>query len=153
MLDTENNILTRGVTLVFSTLSNFFRSIRSGSRQRFLSILPRHAVCAEIGVFRGDFSEHILKITRPKEAHFIDSWWVEYGENFPDWGDYTNFGTLKTRDAHYEAKTKIDRYRTNSTIHVERDLDCISKFENQHFDWVYMDSNHTFEHTLELLAI
>ncbi|MCC6370402.1 MAG: class I SAM-dependent methyltransferase [Bacteroidia bacterium] len=123
------------------------------TRESLLKILPKNAVCAELGVFRGDFSQHILRITKPKEAHFIDVWWVEFGENYPDWGAYTNYGKLKTRDAYNESKAKIDKYKANSIIHVGSDLDYLSSFKDHHFDWVYIDSSHYYDHTVKELAI
>ena len=44
-------------------------------RSDFLSRLPKDAVCAEIGVFRGEFSRQILEIKAPRELHLIDGWW------------------------------------------------------------------------------
>src|SRR5579872_2460881 len=35
------------------------------NREAFLKLMPTRAVCAEIGVNRGEFSEEILKITEP----------------------------------------------------------------------------------------
>lgn len=123
------------------------------TRESILRILPKNAVCAELGVFRGDFSQHILNIAKPREAHFIDVWWEEFGENYPDWGRYTNYGKLKTRDAYNESKAKIEKFNTKSTIHVGSDLDYLSTFSDNYFDWVYIDSSHLYEHTLKELAI
>lgn len=46
---------------------------------------PTDSVGAEIGVFKGEFTAHILRRVQPKELHLIDAWWLLYGENYPDW--------------------------------------------------------------------
>jgi hypothetical protein len=51
-------------------------------RWRLLEQMPKGAVCAEIGVFNGDFSRHILRVTKPRELHLIDGWWTVQGDNY-----------------------------------------------------------------------
>src|SRR5690242_12845224 len=42
------------------------------SRERILEHLPKHAVCAELGIWRGDFSRAILAATQPARLHLVD---------------------------------------------------------------------------------
>src|ERR1700722_8165156 len=94
---------------------------RAPRREDFLRRLPSRAVAAEIGVFRGEFTESILKINRPRELHLIDGWWELHGEHFPMWGgEYTEFGQLSTRQAHDEVMQVVKRFErdTQTTIHV-----------------------------------
>jgi hypothetical protein len=122
-------------------------------REDFLSILPRHSTGVELGVFKGEFSWHILDRVQPREFHLIDVWWKEFGEYFPDWGAYTDFGKLKTKDAWDQAKHTIAQFSTNSTIHVGEDLDILNSFPDHYFDWVYLDSSHAYDHTRKELDI
>ncbi len=120
-------------------------------RWHYLETLPENAVAAEIGVFRGEFTPHILRVTRPRELHLIDGWWELYGERFPDWGAYTDHGRLETRTAFAEA-----RRRTRGkpvTFHVGDDLAILPTFEDGYFDWVYLDTSHEYEQTLKELEI
>jgi SAM-dependent methyltransferase len=41
-------------------------------REDILAQVPEGMVCAEVGVFRGDFSQAILDICRPAELHLVD---------------------------------------------------------------------------------
>src|ERR1700679_3478846 len=43
-------------------------------RQALLARLPKQAICAEIGVWKGAFSRQILEEARPLELHLIDPW-------------------------------------------------------------------------------
>jgi hypothetical protein len=124
-------------------------------RQWFLKTLPKDAVVAEIGVFRGHFSRHILKLARPRELHLIDGWWALYGDRFPDWGEYTDFGNLSTHAAYEEAVAIVEKARgsTACEFHVGDDRTVLPQFPDGYFDWVYLDSSHDYEPTLEELEI
>jgi hypothetical protein len=41
-------------------------------REWLLRSFPKHAICAEVGVYEGRFSELILRITRPNKLNLID---------------------------------------------------------------------------------
>jgi hypothetical protein len=118
-------------------------------RENLLRHVPKNATCAEIGVFKGEFTKYILKITKPKKLHLIDVWWLEYGEYYPDWQSYTDFGQLKTKDAYDQVLKNVARYRGKSEVqvHVEDDLSFLEKSDDNYFDWVYLDSSHEYEHS------
>ena len=123
-------------------------------RGDFLTLLPQGGVGAELGVFRGEFTAELLRVAEPKELHLIDVWWTAFGEHFPDWGAYTDHGRLSTRQAYREVQAQVARHpRVRSQIHVGSDLDILQQFPNKYFDWVYVDSSHTYEHTLAELEI
>ncbi len=126
--------------------------MRLSSRKDIFKILPKNSIFAELGVFRGDFSKQILNYSSPKEVHFVDVWWTEFGEYYPDWGAYTNYGKLKTRDAYNDTIKKIDSY-TNSFIYVGNDVEYLKTFSDRYFDWVYIDSSHTYDHTKDELKV
>jgi Methyltransferase domain len=122
-------------------------------REHILRLLPRHAVGAEVGVFRGEYTRHILRIAQPRELHLIDGWWEIYGDRFPDWGPYTDWGRLRTRDAYDEARAVVEAHGAEAicTVHVGDDVAVLDQFGDRYFDWVYLDTDHEFEHTLEEL--
>ena len=122
------------------------------SRSNIFNILPKNSICAELGVFKGSFSKQIIKYTSPKEIYLIDVWWTEFGEYYPDWGEYTNYGKLKTRDAYNETLKKINNY-PNTFIHVGNDVEFLKTFSNHYFDWVYIDSSHDYNHTINELEV
>ncbi len=124
-------------------------------RRDIFKLFPKDSVGVEIGVFTGEFSKQILRYAQPKKMHFIDGWWEIYGEFFPDWGEYTNFGKLSTHDAYQQflIKTEPFKDKTKIEIHVGNDLEILSQFPDHYFDWAYVDSSHEYEHTLNELKI
>ncbi len=123
--------------MIGKIVSRIKRRLGCSRRENIFKILPKHSVCAELGVFRGDFSKLILRYAEPKEAHFVDVWWLAFGEYYPDWGSYTNHGKLKTRIVYAEAEAKIKAFPGKHVIHVGSDLEYLQTIPDQYFDWVY----------------
>ena len=67
-------------------------------------------VGAELGVFRGVFSEFILKNTKIEKLYMVDAWDI-FGETFGWSDDYTCNGTLPTSIARKEAEDKKEEER------------------------------------------
>lgn len=124
-------------------------------REDFLQKIPPGGVGAEIGVFRGEFTAKLLDICRPGELHLFDGWWHLYGETYPDWGAYTDFGRLPTRTAYQDTLESVERHRGKAKveIHVGDDCELLEKIPDSYFDWVYLDSSHQYEHTARELEI
>jgi SAM-dependent methyltransferase len=126
------------------------------NRRHFLSDFPTGSVCAEIGVFRGGWTRHLLEVTQPKELHLMDVWWELYGDFFPDWGSYTDFGQLATRRAYEETQKVVDQTATPGmkvVTHVGDDCKTLETFPDAYFDWVYLDTSHTYDDTLRELEV
>jgi len=128
---------------------------REPKRKDLLKILPPGSVGAELGVFKGEFTKYLLKIARPKRLHLIDPWWRLYGEYYPDWEEYTDFGRLKTSEAFEKAKRTVDKYDKKKVceFHVDDDLECLKEFQDNYFDWIYLDTSHKYDHTKKELEI
>lgn len=109
-------------------------------RKSLLDFLPKNAICAEIGVERGDFSEMILKQTTPRKLHLIDAW----GDPLRYHNGLKNIVMDKFKDEIRSKKVEIDvGYSTN----------VLKKFPDQYFSWVYLDTSHTYKVTADELAI
>jgi predicted O-methyltransferase YrrM len=107
-------------------------------RQTLLARLPSAAEAAEIGVADGAFSADILRIARPRKLHLVDLW----------------------GDPRFAAG--VDRIRTRfaseiaaGVVEVRRGLsvDVLQEFEDASLDWVYVDTDHSFETTLAELRL
>ena len=110
-------------------------------RPRLLPIkkIKANDICAEIGVWRGDFSSQILECN-PKELHLIDPWihqdheWVKWAKG------------QKVIDAYNHVKDKF-KNQSNTFIHKKNSKDMF--FGKEYFDWVYIDVDHSYASVLE----
>ena len=111
--------------------------LRPVSKRRFLlEKMPKNSICVEIGVFEGDFSEQILKIVKPKKLFLIDPWFKENPQ----------------QEKAYQKV--LDRFKSeikNGDVVVYRSVshDVIEKFDNDFFDWIYLDGGHTYDNLKE----
>lgn len=122
-------------------------------RTGILSNLPTATVGIEMGVFKGEFSREILEHVRPRELHLVDVWWTVFGDHYPDWGAYTDHGTLTTRAA-YEGVQRIAEPFADTTrvhLHAGDDVIYLDELADHSLDWAYIDSSHQYEHTLREL--
>ncbi len=113
-------------------------------REALVDLMPRHAVCAEIGVWKGDFSRIILERTDPRRLHLIDPWAFQ-----PQFSDRMYGGTVAQSqtdmDRIYEAVKRDLGGRQDVLLHRESSEAALSSFEDGYFDWVYIDGNHEYE--------
>lgn len=115
-----------------------------------LALVAPGGVGAELGVFTGRFAAFLAEVTQPSTLHLVDPWWLEWGETFPDWGPYTDFGRLPTRVAHQAVQLRLARH-AGTEIHVERASDWLGKLDDGALDWAYLDTTHVFEDTRQEL--
>lgn len=112
-------------------------------------LLPKNSIGAELGVFRGEFSVSIIRAITPRELYLVDPWDLAYGETYPDWGDYTERGTLPTARALSETTSRMSSQDVTH-VHIVKDYSqsWLTTMPDAHFDWVYLDSTHTYDDTV-----
>lgn len=104
------------------------------NRIKLLQRMPPNAVCAEIGVNKGEFSQEILKWTKPYKLHLIDAW-----------GDAKRYHDgLKL-----EVETKFKDQISNGLVEVNIGYSnvVLETFPDHYFDWVYLDTDHSYKQT------
>ena len=107
-------------------------------RQELLKRLPRHGVAAEIGAAFGDFTAEILKLAAPSKLHLIDAWDTErYRQGME---------TIKEKLPAEIAAEKVVLNQGYST-------DILAQFDDDYFDWVYIDTNHSYRTTYQELLL
>ena len=126
-------------------------------RELLLRALPQHAICAEIGVWEGDFSRLILDHTRPAKLHLIDPWRYEQDITYIDslyggqiGGSQANLDKIYARVCQRFALEIADQ---QVVIHRGDSHAVCEQFEDQYFDWIYIDGNHLYEYALRDLQM
>jgi hypothetical protein len=109
-------------------------------RKELLGEMPKNSVCAEIGVNEGEFSEMIWHITQPTRLHLIDAW-----------GDPTRYHD----DLKLVVENKfIDAVNAGKVqINVGYSTKILKSFDDNYFDWVYLDTDHSYPTTAAELFI
>lgn len=111
------------------------------NRNALLQALPPDAIVAEIGVASGDFSKRILRFAKPSRLHLIDAW--------DDDRYHSGLEQVVTDKMNGEIESgRVSIHRGYSTT-------ILPTFPDHYFDWVYLDTDHTYETTrdeLQLLA-
>jgi len=126
-----------------TTLRNWWKARRN--RRILLNHLPKRSVCAEIGVWRGDFSRRILAETKPRELHLIDPWLFQ-GE-YPDrWYGGSIAKSQADMDRIYlDVKQRLG---SKAVIHRGTSEEALGKFADDTFDWIYIDGDHGYDAVL-----
>ena len=95
------------------------------NREKMLEYMPKHAICAEVGFLRCEFSEIILKKTSPVKLHLVD------------------FDSQAIKIAQEKFAQEI----RNGVVQVHRgdSAETIMSMPDNYFDWVYIDADHTYQ--------
>lgn len=107
-------------------------------RRDLLRHLPKGGIAAEIGAAFGDFSKEIFALNQPAQLHLIDAWETQRYRKGLD--------QIKDDLADKIAAEALVIHQGYST---ERLAECADDF----FDWVYIDTNHTYETTYQELVL
>ena len=133
------------------------RRLRRNPRRFVLELVPAGSVCAEIGVWKGDFSAQILEVVRPAKLHLVDPWIFMTDEAYSEarYGgrlaadqaamDELYAGVLR-RFAGPVAQGVVEVHRCTSA-------EAAPALPEAVFDWIYVDGNHLYEYVAADLAL
>lgn len=122
---------------------------RREARQKVLTSMPKRSVCAEIGVWKGNFSARILEVVQPVALHLIDPWEFIKDERYK----HALFGGRATGgqqdiDRVFEAvRQRFASEIGDGVVHLHRSpsAKAAGEFANNYFDWIYIDGIHFYE--------
>jgi hypothetical protein len=107
------------------------------TREKLLDVLPKNGIVAELGVDEGDFSESILSINKPEKLHLIDFWGTNrYNQN-------------KRQKVENRFSENIESKKVE--INIGLSTEVVGNFEDNYFDWIYIDTTHMYKTTIEEL--
>lgn len=109
-------------------------------RADILSRIPIGSICAEVGVWKGDFSAQILKVVSPKKLYLIDPW-----KSHPQYQSSWYRCSQLEMDKTYEKV--VERFVNENAVDVCRlsSVKAASQFPDLYFDFIYIDGNHLYE--------
>lgn len=116
--------------------------LNNKNRQDFLKEFKKDLICAELGVFNGTFSKYILEIMKPRKLYLIDSWRLST----------SIWSGTKTEDLLNSVKDKFKNEKCIK-IYEKNDVEFLPSFPDNFFDWIYLDTTHTYAHTKSELEI
>ncbi len=103
-----------------------------------LDLLPKNGVAAEIGAAFGDYTREILKRTAPKSLHLVDAWSSERYK--------AGLAAIQAEHAEQIQKNKLHFHQGLST-------EVLPTFADKYFDWVYIDTDHSYPTTWAELVL
>lgn len=120
------------------------------ARAEFVSSLIKPGVVgAEIGVCMGVFAYHVLLANEPSKLYLIDPW--EYGLQTDVELDPTP-EKQKARDYQYEHVCQVFDPFSNVEIVRMKSEDAAILFDDEYFDYVYIDGEHSYAAVLRDLT-
>src|SRR5271168_1321705 len=104
-------------------------------RYELLNYLPKGGVVAEVGVYRGNFSAHVLDRVCPERYYLIDTWLLNQDSAYAD-----QLRFLPEHDGeivHAEVQSRFSREIASGQVSMVRrsSLDAASSFVRKTFDW------------------
>jgi methyltransferase family protein len=126
-------------------------SDRNYARLKVIELIEEGDACAEIGVWKGDFSEQIIS-REPRELHLIDPW--RFQSKFPG-RLYGGVAAKSQQDMDAICESVARRFTGNPTVKIQRSesIAAAAAFADQYFDWVYVDGDHSFDAALADLVV
>ncbi len=135
----------------------------TADRERLVEFLPKGAVAAEIGVAQGDFAAVLLERCAPEKLHLIDPWggYESAGNDLKRAGflaaavderrrgaTFPPHRTTGEDDRKYQAAK--DRFNGDARVQFHRTFSyrAAAALPDRHFDFVYLDGDHTYEYVL-----
>lgn len=111
------------------------------NRNILLNNFEQQLVIAEIGVFKGDYSKVIYNTLKPKELHLID---LFDGQHPSGDKDGKNIVWANLNEEYNKLKSWSNENK-NILLHKGKSYEILDKFENDYFDIIYIDGDHSYE--------
>jgi len=122
---------------------------RRAERRRLLDALPKNAVGAEVGTWKGDFAAQLLAATRPQRLYLIDPWEHreegEYGQALFGGGGEEGRARMEAVHAEVLARFGSEIERGQVLVRRAKSGDAAAEFGEGALDWAYIDGDHTYD--------
>jgi hypothetical protein len=111
------------------------------NRNNLIKKLEKNLKIMEIGIFKGEFSKFIFNEIKPSELHLVDLF-----EGNMCSGDKDGNNIIWTDlSQEYDNLTSYFQNDKNVFLYKGFSYNILSKFDNEYFDMVYIDGDHSYE--------
>lgn len=136
----------------YTKMSEFNHSLKPmvfETRNDLLNILNKNMTICEIGVFKGEFSKTLFNTCLPNKLHLID---IFEGDMCSGDKDGNNIVWTNLNEEFSKIKLFFEN-ENNVFIHKGFSYDIMNTFDDEYFDMVYIDGDHSYEGVKKDLAI
>lgn len=125
------------------------RELKNKRQIELLEKMPKNSVCAEVGIWSGEFTEKILRVVKPKKLYLIDPWEFHKEEGY----ERAWYGGRKAKNQddmekiYHSVRERFEPEIKSGQIIILRGFSeqTLEKFETASLDWIYIDGNHKYE--------
>ena len=138
---------------LFLLLNHYFfylkakiKKTSSDKRAYILEQLNKNSKLVEVGVWKGDFSRQILNISSPKLLILVDSW--TFDEKVRGCAPQVNGEEPLNQHFFDQAKNDtFNKFENIQNVHILdlNSLDASNNYEDNFFDYIYIDAEHTYK--------
>jgi len=119
------------------------------TRDEMIASIPKGGIMAELGVFKGEFSVKISEICQPEELILIDSWSGARLYSGDVNGNHKNgVRQYYTGQEAYDITEKNIKQCKGIVAMVKATTDILGAFQDNNFDMIYIDADHSYEGVL-----
>ena len=114
-------------------------------RNFIFKLIKKNSVCCEIGVWKGEFSELILKKNKPTKLYLIDPW-KDFGDDYFD--KKHNKYKQENQDLRFNlVNEKLKKNISNKQVEILKmtSEEAFGRLEHIKFDFIYIDGNHQYK--------
>ena len=110
------------------------------TREELLALVPKNARMTEIGVFKGEFSEMILRVCQPTELFLVDMWKGRISS-----GDKDGKNIIHVNMDDVFENIIVPKFTDTPAIIVKDSSDSyFEKTPADHLDAIYIDAAHNY---------
>lgn len=122
--------------------------MRTQTRRRLISGLPKRGIGAEVGTWKGDFSEQLLKQSKPKLLYLIDPWAHRDDPGYEGaWYGGRVDGQAEMDAIYRSVSERFEKQVKRGEVVILRQgsVEAAESLADRPLDWVYIDGDHTYE--------
>lgn len=120
--------------------------IKIKNRNEIFNIVKQNSICAEIGVWKGRNAEEIINRNQPKKLYLIDPWLFDQ-EELKKIYFIANTKEAKNQSDMDNIYLNVIKKFNNKNVEIIREKSHKASllFQDEYFDWIYIDGAHDYE--------